>query len=389
MVDATVAERLERALSPHVGRLLTPALVVDLDAVEHNVRAMIERAGSPERWRPHIKTVKQSAIVEILLAAGVRQVKCSTLDELALVLETADECATAVDALLAYPPSAPVCEGALALRAAHSRSNVRLLADGCDHLQMLDGWVAAAGAATPVDVFLDVDVGMHRTGAPCEAWSAGEDVLRAVKSLCIVGVHGYDGHLAWHEKQEAHRGYDALCELARALPRPDDLRFVITSGTHSYAHALGHAGLAQGPWLHQISPGTVVLSDLRSQEAAHDLGLQQAAFVASRVISTGQDRVTLDAGSKALSPDTPPPACAVVGWPHLKPMRAHEEHRPARVQGGPAPALGKLLFLVPDHVCTTVNLHRSVLYVRGDELVRGGKVQAAGHSLWLQEAARA
>jgi D-serine deaminase-like pyridoxal phosphate-dependent protein len=386
MVDAKVAERLESALSPHVGRLLTPALVIDLDAAEHNVRAMIARAGHPDRWRPHVKTVKQSAIVQALLAAGVRQAKCSTLDELALVLETAREREVEVDVLLAYPPSAPVCAGALALRAAHPRSTVQLLADGCDHLAMLDDWVASAGAATPVDVFLDVDVGMHRTGASRHAWSAGKEVLRSLASLRVVGLHGYDGHIEWHEEEEAHRGYDALCELARELPRPDDLRFVITSGTHSYAHALAHPGLADGPWRHQVSPGTVVLSDLRSKEAAQDLGLQQAAFVASRVISTGEDRVTLDAGSKALAPDMPPPACAVIGWPHLEPMQAHEEHRPARIGGGPAPALGTLLFLVPDHVCTTVNLYSSVLYVRGDELARGGSVEAAGHSLWLTEA---
>jgi D-serine deaminase-like pyridoxal phosphate-dependent protein len=385
MVDARAADRLERALSPHVGRLLTPALVIDLDAVAHNVQAMLARAGRPERWRPHVKTVKQSAVVEILMAAGVHQAKCSTLDELALVLEAARERAVAVDVLLAYPPTAPVCAGALALRAAHPGSNVRLLADGRDHLEMLDGWVTSAGAATPVDVFLDVDVGMHRTGSPCETWSACDDVLRSLRSLRVVGLHGYDGHLEWHEEKEAHRGYDALCALARALPRPDDLRFVVTSGTHSYAHALGHSGLAAGPWLHQVSPGTVVLSDLRSQEAANDLGLRQAAFVASRVISTGPERVTLDAGSKALAPDIPPPACAVVGWPHLVPLRAHEEHRPARVEGGPAPALGTLVFLVPDHVCTTVNLYRSVLYVRGTELVRGGTVEAAGHPLWLPE----
>src|SRR5690606_28085836 len=107
-----------------------------------------------------------------------------------------------------------------------------------------------------------------------------------------------------------------------------------TSGTHSFAAALAHPRLCGGPWRHQISPGTVVLSDLRSEPAAVELGLQQAAFVLARVISRGPDRVTLDAGSKAIAPDRPAPNCQPLGWPGLLPTSPPEEHLPLRRQHG-------------------------------------------------------
>jgi D-serine deaminase-like pyridoxal phosphate-dependent protein len=391
MVDLPSPDRLGRALAPHLERLLTPALVIDLDAVEHNVDTMIARVGDARRWRPHTKTVKQSAIVRILMRAGVRSFKTSTVDELALVLGTAatEGALDELDVLLAYPVREPSCRAVLDLRTRYPGATVRVLADSPEHLQALAAWTEAAGESSALEAILDVDIGMNRTGSAPGVWQGSlTGVLDPLAAVRVGGVHGYDGHLAWNDRDRAHRGYDELCTLARALPDPADVGLVVTSGTHSFAHALAHAGLACAPWLHQVSPGTVVLSDLRSRAPAADLGLRQAAFVASRVISRPRpDRVTLDAGSKALSPDVPPPACMVLGWPHLVPLRASEEHGPVRVENGPAPDVGALLWLVPAHVCTTVNLHRRALWVRGDRMVGQGDVEATAHSVWREEAA--
>jgi D-serine deaminase-like pyridoxal phosphate-dependent protein len=109
--------QLERALAPSLDRLLTPALVVDLDAAAHNVRAVLARVGDPKRWRPHVKTVKQAAVVRVLLEAGVRSFKCATPAELELVLAAAGE-RFAADVLLAYPPNRALFGEALAVAAA-------------------------------------------------------------------------------------------------------------------------------------------------------------------------------------------------------------------------------------------------------------------------------
>lgn len=340
------------ALSGRMASMLTPALVLDLDAVKHNVAAMASFAG-PCRWRPHVKTHKHPAVVRALLDAGVTALKCATLDELQMVLSTAGE--RAVDVLLAYPLHGAGAQAAARLAAEHPASDVRLLVDGPAHLEHLEG--ALAHAPVRLSALLDVDIGMGRTGTPLERWRVGKP-----KNLDLVGLHGYEGHLHWEQATEAAAAYELLTTLAHAV----DFRveWIVTSGTHAFHHALGHAGLSGGTWQHQVSPGTLVLSDLRSAPAAELLGLRQAAFVLSRVISTpGPGRVTLDAGSKGLNPDCPPPGCAVVGHPALCVEAASEEHRPCRGDDGLL-AWGDVVALVPEHVCTTVNLYRVAQLVR-------------------------
>lgn len=364
-------------LRQHAHRLLTPALVVDLGAVERNAAAMMRATGG--RWRPHVKTVKQARVVEALLGAGVSSFKCATLDEAALVVEEARRCGKPADVLLAYALSRPAAGvAALELLPAAGDGSVRLLADSPAHLAALGQWLAEAGAPpASVSVLLDVNVGMNRAGTDAAGWGAPAELPMSAGAARVDGVHAYDGHIAWDARAEAHAGYDAAVRLARGLAVPPSL--VVTSGTHSFKHALEHAGLGGGPWLHQVSPGTVVLSDLRSADAAAAVGLEQAAFVATRVVSTpGARRITLDAGSKALNPDRPAPGCAVVGMPHVRCGVASEEHRPAEVDddGHDVPAFGDLLLLEPEHVCTTVNLYRDVVYVRDGEFVGAGKVEA-------------
>lgn len=369
------SDDLTRALAPFLDRLITPALVIDLDAVDHNLAATIARVGGPERWRPHLKTGKQAVIVAAMLAAGLRNFKVATCDELELLLTTA--AGTPVDVLLAYPAQRASLTAALGLADAHPQARVVLLADSPAHLQALADWTA--GRPAPLPILLDVDLGMQRTGSRPEVWTE----LRAMpQPLVLAGLHGYDGHLRWDQRDEAWRGYDQLCALGRTLSErlgvdPSTVE-LLTSGTHSYAHALAHAGLRDGPWAHRVSPGTIVLSDRRSHAAAQDIGLRQAAFVATRVISVGPERATLDAGSKAIAPDVAPPNCAVLDHPELTPQQASEEHLPCHVDG-PSPALGELLWLVPEHVCTTVNLHREAVWIRDGRFAGVGPVGASGH----------
>jgi D-serine deaminase-like pyridoxal phosphate-dependent protein len=372
----TSSQRLERAIAPFLDQLITPALVIDLDAVADNLAATIARVGGPLRWRPHLKTSKQAVIIEAMLAAGLRRFKVATCDELALLLQTAGS--IPVDVLLAYPVQRAACSAALALARTHAHATVRLLADSPAHLEALAGWAIESPASA---IVLDVDLGMHRTGSSPLRWS---ELAGMPSALRLTGLHGYDGHLQWSQRDAAMRGYDELCALATTLARtcnvdPAQLE-LITSGTHSYAHALEHTGLREGPWQHTVSPGTIVLSDRRSDLAATDIGLRQAAFVATRVISVAPGRATLDAGSKAIAPDVEPPSCAVLDHPELEPQQPSEEHLPCRIRGeAHGPELGELLWLIPEHVCTSVNLHREAVWIRDGRFAGVGPVAASGH----------
>lgn len=389
--------RLNRALEGRCDELLTPFLVIDLDAVEHNARAMVDRLeGHSDRWRPHIKTVKQSRVLGALLDAGVRNFKCATLSELSLLLDsaTSHDPEVTIDVLWAYPAHAASLRALAVLWQARSdrdRHRVTLIADDIDHLHWLDGQ-AAPGV---FGVMPDVDLGMARTGRPPSHWRRGFDAKSTgpvTSNLELRGVHGYDGHHRWDERAMAHARYGELRDLAglvsgRRPERGSSLPLdVVTSGTHSFEHALA---FNFGPEVrHQVSPGTIVLSDLRSASAAQSLGLRQAAFVGSRVVSRTPERITLDAGSKGISPDGPAPSCAVLEAEGLSPGVASEEHLPVvcDLAVGSPPAFGTMLFLVPSHVCTTVNMHRQAVYVRDDVFVGVGEIEAAGHPLFVDGA---
>jgi D-serine deaminase-like pyridoxal phosphate-dependent protein len=375
------SESLTRALAPILDELLTPALIIDLDAVAHNLAATIERLGGPSRWRPHLKTCKQAVVIELMLAAGLRHFKVATVDELDLLLHTTR--GHDVDVLFAFPAVRASLRAVLSLARASS-ARVIVLADSPAHLEQLGRDATALGWSEPLAVMLDVDLGMHRTGAAPELWRS---LTELPAPLTLAGLHGYDGHLRWDQRDEARAGYDRLCELATELASKLGVELggleLATSGTHSYAHASAHPPLHAGPWQHRVSPGTVVLSDLRSHAAAADIGLRQAAFVATRVISVGPGRITCDAGSKAITPDArseSAPTCAVLDHPELRPQRASEEHLPCEVElGAPTPALGQLLWLIPDHVCTTVNLHREAVWLRDGRFAGFGPIAASGH----------
>ena len=367
MDEADRAARLDRALAGAPPGLETPALVIDLDTVDANIAAVIAAAGSIGRWRPHVKTVKQGVIIDALIDGGVRRFKCATLPELDLLLARADAKNVAIDALLAYPM--PIALAPAIAERAHGEHRIGVLADDADHL--------AALSRHRLALWLDVDVGMHRTGSSADHWRTHGNIgIRGLSG--IEGLHGYEGHLGWDDRAAAFAAYDVLVALADAI---GDLPAIHTSGSHGFAHALAHPGLARGPWRHEIGCGTLVLSDVASTAPAHAVGVEPAAFVAARVIShPGVDRVTLDAGSKAVSPDRPAPSCRVLGHPELVAGTASEEHLPMTVAGGAAPSRDAILWLVPEHVCTTVNLYREAIYVRGDRFVGTGPIEAASRA---------
>jgi D-serine deaminase-like pyridoxal phosphate-dependent protein len=387
------AQRLNDALGPRLDLLSTPALVIDRDAARHNIAAVLARVGSASRWRPHIKTIKQAPLVEDLLRAGVHRLKCATPLEAKLALDCAARLEVELDLLVAYPLARPGIEAVLELaRRMPANCSLSLLADDPQHLRELDAQVPAESKR--IGVFLDVDLGMGRTGQDPQTWLAALAAISKLERIELRGLHGYDGHHRFpnENRARAHAGYDALISLAiEILDAPSPRKFgleLVTSGTHSYAHALAHPGLSaggvDGRWEHTISPGTVVLNDRRSSDAASDLGLRQAAFVATRVVSCGRARVTLDAGSKGLAPDTSPDSFFALGHPTLQGQRRSEEHLVCETaaMGSPPPRRGDLLWVVPEHVCTTVNMYRQAIHISDGGPLETVDIAAAARLPW-------
>ena len=361
-----------------VDAIITPALLIYPALVESNIAATIAMAGgNPDRWRPHMKTAKIPAVLRMLLAQGVTTLKCSTTLELQVACEVGFP-----DVLLAFPVMGANAASVLESAALFPDTRISVL-------------VESAGQATQwvgknIGIFIDINTGMNRTGLHEGAKGLISSLAELVGAQ-FRGLHYYDGHLkaasAKEREEEAHAGY------RRLLPLVDDLvgqgipvGEIITSGTPAAPYALSFAGFQNASFIHRVSPGTVVYNDLTSLEQLSDYGYHPAALVLTTVVSHPTKRiVTSDAGHKSVSVDAGVPNCSAVGFEHLHPLKPSEEHLPFEsVTGEKLPPLGEKLYLVPKHVCPTVNNFDQALFIRDGQVESVETVSARGHERPLQ-----
>lgn len=344
-------------------RLLTPVLVVSLDRVRDNVQRMLTYTGGPERWRPHLKTTKIPAVWRLLLDAGVRHFKCATTREARVLCELADEAHVDVDLLVAYPLRGPGLTVLAGLCEAHPRTRLSVLVEDPRML---------AEVPAKVGVFVDVNPGMHRTGVPLHDVET-ITALATGSGPRFRGLHCYDGHQHAADLDERRdrifADYERLREvvdrLATAGARTAE---IVTAGTPAFRHALAYEPFRASAFVHRVSPGTVVFHDGCTAIENPDVELQPAAFVLSRVVSHPTDGIaTCDAGSKSLAAETGDPCAYALGRADLHALRPSEEHLPLRADAE-RPPRGEFVWLVPRHVCPSVNLaEQAVLIEKGHE----------------------
>lgn len=368
-------------LPPEVtARLVSPALVIHLDVVRANVARILELLdGDAERWRPHVKTTKTPVLWRELTRAGVRHFKCATAREAQHLAEHLKaEGVIGGDILLAYPRLGPELEHFGQLARAHPGLLFSIVCESESHLAQVPG---------EVSVFLDVNPGMNRTGVALSDRAALHDLARAAGPR-LRGLHVYDGQR--HEADLSERAsltlacYDEVTDLIDELRELDlEVREVVTAGTPAFLGASGYEGFTRREGLvHRLSPGTVVLHDGRSQLETPGLGLVPAAVVFTRVVShPAPGLVTCDAGSKSVAAEAGDPIAWVLGHPGLVAQPPSEEHLPLRVESGDAPPRGAELYLVPRHVCPTVNLAEECLLVDGGEVLGSAPIAARAHEL--------
>ena len=356
--------------------VFTPALIVYPEIVASNIaRTLHLLGGDANRWRAHIKTAKLAYTLRMLVERGVSNFKCATTLELLVACRSG-----AADVLLAYPVI-----GANARRVrevANQFPNVRIsvLAENEEQVRQ---WRGAA-----VGVFIDINPGMNRTGIEQGRTDQVVGIVRAVADagLDFHGLHYYDGQYGGLDEPQrteaAHAGYDLLLKLVSAI-RGNGMSVpeVITAGTPTFPCSLSYKGFQQGGFIHRVSPGTIVYCDATSlAQLPCEYGYAPAVLVLTRVVSRPHTGiVTCDAGHKAVSADAGVPTCVVVGHLELTPLAPSEEHLPMALERGtPGPEIGEPLYLLPRHICPTVNNFDCALLVREGHIASVEKVSARG-----------
>jgi D-serine deaminase-like pyridoxal phosphate-dependent protein len=342
----------------NVAEVDSPALVVYPDRIAENIRRMIAIAGGTNRLRPHIKTYKMSAIVRMQLEAGIHKCKCATLAEAEMAAG-----AGATDVLLAHQPVGPKIAKLAALAKRFACVRFSAIVDDPQIASALSEACRQAGCN--IDLLLDLDVGMGRSGIRPGMEAA--EVYRHLGRLPNIspgGIHAYDGHI--HDRDVADR--QTACDEAMrpAIALRDQLlrddfavpRFV-AGGTPTFRFHARHREL-------ECSPGTCVLSDGGYSTWYPDLEFLEAAAVLTRVISKpGRNRLCLDLGHKAVAAD--PIDAPRVLWPDLPDATVvmhNEEHLVLETPQAGNFQVGDPLYGIPWHICPTCALHAQAIVVR-------------------------
>lgn len=342
----------------------TPALVVYPDRVRQNITRAITMVGSAERLRPHVKTHKSPAVTRLMLEVGIRRFKCATIAEAEMLAV-----AGAPDALLAYQPVGPKVGRLVQLIRQYPATTFCCLIDHPDAAASMASVFRAAGLVVPV--YLDLNVGMDRTGiAPGpEAVALYRTAIR-LDGIDPVGLHVYDGHIRDTDpaalKAKCDEAFGPVLALRAAiagLPVTDGGRdlTIIAGGSPTFPV---HAGRATEI---QCSPGTFVYWDKGYGDQFPGQPFTPDALVVARVISLrGKTRLCLDLGHKSIAAENElGRRVFFLNGPELRAVGQSEEHLVVEAGPGHGYRIGDVLYGVPYHICPTVALYERAITVEG------------------------
>jgi D-serine deaminase-like pyridoxal phosphate-dependent protein len=340
--------------------IASPALLLFSERIDRNIARMIEIAGGVDRLRPHVKTHKLDELIRRQIAAGITKFKASTIAE-------AEMCARsgAADVLLAYPPAGPTGARLCQLMLKFPQTRFAIIADHAAAIRGLS--VSARAAGVTIDVYLDLDVGMGRTGiAPGPAAAELYRLISDTPALRAAGLHAYDGHI--HDADAAKRR--ELCDAA--FEPVEQLRAQLEAEGHDRPALVAGGSptfpIHAGDQDRECSPGTTVLWDFSYGEKFTDMPFEIAAVLLTRVVSKpGAKRLCLDLGHKAVAAENPLAArVRLVEIPDAEAVMQSEEHLVVETAQAGAFSIGQVVHALPRHVCPTVALHAEAVVVEGN-----------------------
>lgn len=351
-----------------VAEIDTPALVVDLDAFEHNLRKLAEfgrKAGV--RLRPHAKTHKCPAIALKQIALGAVGQCCQKVGEAEALVRGGVK-----DVLLSNEVVG--LHKLRRLAALAKDATVALCFDAAEQVE------ATGAVARDFDVELgglvEIEVGMQRCGVP-----PGEPTLELARligktpGLRFRGLQAYHGsaqHLpSFVEREKAIQTAAGAVRQAVDLLQRNGIACEFVTGAGTGTHEIE---AASGLW-NEIQAGSYIFMDtdyarIGGRNSNRFSDFEHSLFVLATVMSVpAADRAIVDAGLKSYSAEKGPPW--VHGLADVETVGVSDEHGKLKV-GPKAKTLsrGDKVMLIPGHCDPTVNLHD--WYVG----IRDGRVEA-------------
>ncbi len=345
----------------------TPALLLDLDALDHNARLMVARCTDAGIvWRPHVEASKAPALALRLIEAGAVGITCAKASE-ALVMARggvgdiliANEVIgkAKIERLIEVAQSATLCV------AADDECNIREIG------------AAATAAGVVIDVLVDIDVNLHRCGVtPAEAPPLCS-LVSDLSGVRLRGLMGYEGHVMHMPEEEMERetaNSAAILNNAGDLCQEAGHEIGVMSGAGSGNYRFV---LAQGV-LTELQAGEAALMDVTYEQMGVE-GHRRALSLICQVISAANpQRAAGDAGWKATGRHTGNPM--VVSPPGWQCSGLSAEHMSLARDGGERLQVGDRIQVIPHYSDSTVLLHRMIYACRDGAVVEEWPIAAAG-----------
>ena len=335
----------------------SPALLVFPERVKHNIQTAIRMVGDVTRLRPHVKTNKSPDAVKMMMDAGIHKFKCATISEAEML-----GMAKASDVLLAYQPSGPKLQRFIDSVKKYPATSFACLTDNM--ATATEQTTAFGKAALQMRVYVDINVGMNRTGiVPSQAVIELMKFLSSFNSIKSTGLHVYDGHIRnpdFAEKEkEVNASYKLVEQLivdikAAGLSEPA----IIVGGSPSFSVHANRKGV-------ECSPGTFIYWDKSYATNCTEQDFLPAAVLLTRVISLpAPGLVTTDLGHKSIAAENEiSRRIFIIDNEALQPISQSEEHLVLKNDGTQSYAVGSVLYGLPYHVCPTVALYERVITI--------------------------
>lgn len=356
--------------------LSTPALTIDLDILERNLDRMAAYCCEHGlRLRPHTKTHKVPEVARMQMERGAVGLTVAKVGEAEVMAAAGLD-----EILVAFP-----IWGTEKLQRLAGLAREHSILLSLDSGATADGLSRAAVAAgTTVGVLVEFDAGLRRCGVP-----PGPDCLELARKienlpgLKFRGLMTFPGNI-WGKTVDRERELKRVAErFEKALEpfRAAGMEVEIVSGGSTPSAFMTH----EIPGVTEIRPGTYAYNDLNTYFQGACRLEDCAARVVTTVVSTAvPGRAMIDAGSKTLSSDAlgSGPATGhgyVVEAPDAGLIKLNEEHGHLDVtHSSHTFRVGEIVTVIPNHVCTCVNMHDEVFLLRKGEVQGSWKVAARG-----------
>ncbi len=355
----------ENFIGKPVNALPTPALVVDIEALDRNLSLMANYfTHRPAKLRPHFKSNKCVTLAKRQLAAGnAVGITCAKLSEAEALVAGGIQ-----DVLIANQVVG--VEKAKRLAALNRSAMVRAAVDSVDTLTQLGA--AAKEAGVTLGLLVEVDVGMRRCGV-----SGGEPALalarkvQDTRGLRFDGLQAYEGHLVSIEKYEERKSkvIEAMesVRMTREMILYAGLPCAIVSGGGTGTYDI----TGNLPQFNEIQAGSYALMDCSYKKVSPVF--QNALSILATIISAKENVAVADVGLKGMGNEFGLPV--VAGAPEAKARYIAAEHLPL---DNIAASVGQKVRIVPSHGCTTCNLHRRIWIARGEIIEDVWAIEASG-----------